>query len=589
MSRRGKLCLVPVLLLLAACTAASEDPGSVTTVATPTTVPPSTTISTPDLDTSPLVWLQPLPPLPDPSLPFGDGSEDFYELFTDGAPWLQAAERTQVFGIYSTFVRHYASDEQLLAVIEGVEARGMALAMEMGPLTVPPPGQCVAAEGYGGSDDLDLVRRILDLGGHLDIVALDEPYAFGHKADGPDDCQFSIEEVAEDVARFVTELRRLVPDLIVGDIEPMWAQPEIGADDMAAWLDAYRAASGENFAFIHLDADWRRPDWPETLLETERVARDRGVPVGIIYFGGDQATSDGEWTTLAREHMVIYEEVWGGQPDHVVIQSWNDYPHHALPETDPATLTGLIDHYFSERTTLRLVEGGGAAGTTVDGELLTSGGDPVAGSAVAVGAIPLEGQPVSVAVAGTVPEGADHAVVIIRANAEGSGRGQADIRLYQVGYTEGQANLVPNPTFERGLDSWYGYGDGAVAAEQSDVGAGMMLHLTAGASDSLFVDSTGFSVTPGNPFTLSYSAGVPVGSDGVAYIAVAFLDETELSRSISVFTPGIVDWGEIDTDPSGRFSVGDADMQPGRYRVRASYAGDAGHWGSLTELEVTIG
>jgi hypothetical protein len=38
------------------------------------------------------------------------------------------------------------------------------------------------------------------------------------------------------------------------------------------------------------------------------------------------------------------------KPDAVVIQSWAAYPKHVLPETDPTTMTGLINQYLSMRS-----------------------------------------------------------------------------------------------------------------------------------------------------------------------------------------------------------------------------------------------
>ena len=37
------------------------------------------------------------------------------------------------------------------------------------------------------------------------------------------------------------------------------------------------------------------------------------------------------------------------KPEVVVIQSWATYPKRVLPETDPKTMTGLIDQYLEMR------------------------------------------------------------------------------------------------------------------------------------------------------------------------------------------------------------------------------------------------
>ena len=62
------------------------------------------------------------------------------------------------------------------------------------------------------------------------------------------------------MADFVRTLRTVTPDVMVSDVEPMWAN--VSASDLGAWMDAYREAAGEPFDFFHLDADWGLADWP---------------------------------------------------------------------------------------------------------------------------------------------------------------------------------------------------------------------------------------------------------------------------------------------------------------------------------------
>jgi hypothetical protein len=64
--------------------------------------------------------------------------------------------------------------------------------------------------------------------------------------------------------------------------------------------------------------------------------RARGIEFGPIYNGGE-AASDAEWVDLTLQRAYTYEEVAGGRPDQVILQSWMDHPDHVLPETDPST------------------------------------------------------------------------------------------------------------------------------------------------------------------------------------------------------------------------------------------------------------
>ncbi len=593
MDSRASRIGVALLLLTASCTATTPSDVETTVSAATTTSSPTTTSGPVDLSARPLIWFQPLPERADPSLPFADGSGDFYDLFPADSPWETAAGRTQVFGIYSTYVRHYARDDQLRVVIDGVKRRGMALAMEVGPLPGPTDGTCVGAESYGGPDELELVRRIKSLGGTVDVIALDEPYAFGHKANGPTDCQRPVDQVAKEVFDFVTMVRREMPNVIVGDIEPMWAQPAIGVDDMSSWFDAYRTASGEDFAFIHMDAEWARPDWPEVFLAVEQAARERGIAVGVIYNGGE-ADSDEAWTTLAAERMFTYEQQWGGRPDQVVIQSWNDHPHRVLPDDDPSTLTGLVNRYLGAHTSITLSSATSPlpGKISVDAAVQDDVGSPVVSLPLSIRATPIEGQPTEVSISGEVPENASQAVVIFRVNTEGAGPGSADIRVYDVTYREegSEENRVADPRFDLGMDAWAPYGDGSGTFQPSDRGSGTMLRLTASEDQGLYVDSTStISVTPGTAFVLSSTAAIPKEFFGSAYVAMAFLDGDELSRVILKLTPQPIALGDGLTDGTGHLVVDSGDLEPGTYELRISYPGDLDHWPSYLVTEVEAG
>jgi len=585
-------------LVAAACSGSAGDDPTTSSATTSTTTRSSSTTAQAaavahrfDYSDGPIVWFQPLPPLADPSLPFADGSEDYYDLFPADASWMTAADRIQVFGIYATYVRHYATDDQLRALIAGVQSRGMLLAMEVGPLPGPESDEdCIGAEGYGGVYEIELMQHIMDLGGTVDVIAFDEPYAFGHKADGPSDCQRPIERIAGEAADFTRMARELNPNVIVGGIEPMWAQPRIGAEDMAAWMDAYREAAGEPLGFLHLDSDWNRPDWAQVLYDVEREADVRGVPVGVIYFGGDDARSDAVWTQRAAERMFDYEQVIGGSPDDVVLQSWNDSPDHALPDTDPSTFTGLVNRYFGARTVIDVASLDSPSPGTLSatGTLAAVDGDPVADAALVIEGLPLDGQQQVQAASGEVPAEAETAVIIVRINSEGAGPGPADIHLYHVSYSEGGgANLSPDPSFADGGWTPYGAGEG-IFAENDD---GRMLQLTATDEQDLFVDSQVFEVTPGARFDFSTTDSVSEDSIGSGFIAVAFFgaDGLEISRSIMPLEPVSGPLGTGTTDTAGNLVVDLAGVEAGRYRLRVSYPGDLTHWPAYFDGEVDVG
>lgn len=585
-------------IFLASCSnAGSPETTDAATSATGRHETPSTTATTTTTTSSspavhlaarPMIWFAPHPAVDLPG--FVKGSDDYFDLFAAGSDWSSAADQLHAFKIYDQIgLAREPTNEEFLRVIDGLRDRGIPLAMELGALPPHPgfgpigaAGECgEGIEGFAGVVAVQTVQRIADLGGSVALVAFDEPLAHGHFYEGENACSWSVERVAAEVAAFVAMLREVEPGIVVGDIEPAWVGPEINADDIAVWLDAYEAAAGESLGFFHLDVDWTRPGWPEVAREIEDVVRSRNVPFGIIYNGGDDTGSDAEWVQLSAERAHTYEQEWGGLPDHVVLQSWQFHPQRVLPEDDPATFTGLIGRYLGRRTAVEAEVGEG----TVNGRVVTIQGDPVPMASVSVTAQPLDGARQMLVIEGVVPEGAELGEVGIRINTEGAGPGPADLRIYQVGYTEADepGNRVSDPDF--GYLAQFDIDGVDVVA--SDTGDGTMLRLAADPDAEINLGSERFAVNPGAQYRFIVEAAVPEGSAGAGYAGVVFLAGAELERHTVPLAPVAETVGTVTADEEGRFRVAVSDLAPGRHRIVASYSGDLRSWPSTTNLVLT--
>jgi hypothetical protein len=327
--------------------------------APPTTAAATLPLPTPDLSPRPLAWFAPLPPMPTgPGREF-IGSVDFLDLFADGAAWDAAVGHLHVFKLYGEWVAYHASDAQLRLAVEAIRDRGLALAVEAGPLD--PPAECgQGIEGFAGTDEGRLIaRRILDAGGRIDLIALDEPLFFAAIYDGPNACGWDADHVAAEVGEYIGVMRGYFPDLIVGDTEPLAGAST--ASTYTRWLETFRSVNGFDLAFLHMDIDWGRPTWPGEVKTIEDFGRSLGVPVGIIYTGNFQDSTDEAWLSIAGERALRYEDQTGGRPEHVLFQSWNDKPDQALPDSEPYTFTGFVRAYFEDRGSLGMRrEGAGA-------------------------------------------------------------------------------------------------------------------------------------------------------------------------------------------------------------------------------------
>jgi hypothetical protein len=526
----------------------------------------------PDLTKTRLVFFAPLPPLPpDSDLPFNDGAPDYHDLFQPGAPWSDAARQIDVFSIPSTWVRHYSTRGQLERLIEGLQARGIALGMEVGPL--PDFEACAKGEGFGGIYEVDLMRQIRDLGGTVDVIIFDEPFGFGHVLDAPGACQWSVDKVARKLADFVAMTREVFPDAVVGGNEPLWSAPQVAPQDVAAWLDAYARAAGEPLAFLHIDSEWSWPGWLDQATAVRAALVGRGVRVGFIYNGGEIADQEG-WIAAAIERAYLLESRSAVPPDDVVFQSWFDQPDRTLPDGDPTSFTGLVNRYFRPHTRIDLTDG-------TSGFVRTADGAPVAGVPVRARFMADAGAPRTERITGTVPVSARQAVAIFRVNGEGA-RTTADVDMpvESVGYMEGGGNLAPNPDF-RQKGGWGGYGEGTARVERQGSGT---LRLVARKDEALFVDSDPFAVTPGATFTYEVTATVPVEKAGAIYAGVVFLDEYEVERSGLNPAPGPIELPEVVTSADGSFELDlSGAIGPGELRLTVDAPG---YWPSFAAADV---
>jgi hypothetical protein len=84
----------------------------------------------------------------------------------------------------------------------------------------------------------------------------------------------------------------------------------------------------------------------------EEFCRQRGIDFGIYYVGNWSDESDEAWLGNAGERVKKYELKYGGKPDHVIFQSWNDHPDYSLPETKENTFTQFVNLYYQDKSDL---------------------------------------------------------------------------------------------------------------------------------------------------------------------------------------------------------------------------------------------
>lgn len=539
-----------------------------------------------DFSDAPFVVFAPAPPLPDEiaHYPLPDGAADFWELFEDDAPWADALEHVDAFAMHAWMFRYSTTNGQLRKLFRWLNKNDLPFGLEVEPLTWPGPEVCDHGESFEGPYHREQIQRIKDLGGRVDYLSFDEPYSHAYRWDKGRPCNYTIEETVDEAFAFVEEVRVLFPAVQVGSIEPMWTDPLIGADDMALWLDTWEERTGEPFAFLSMDIDWRRDDWPEVVAEVQVVADERGVPLGMLYLGSESSRDNDEWLEQLARHAAILEVDQGVTPDVVGFYSWHEVPDRLLPDDDINAFTGRINQYFGARTTLEppTVEGRAARG-----RLTTFDGVPLAGRTVAVAADPLAGGSSRHRLSGTVPESARRALIAVRANVEGGDPSPVDVRISDVSYRQnGGKNKVPNPRFDKGLDSWGPYGTGKVSVVGGKGDKAM--RLVAKPRQTVFVDGQRFKVDPGAEFDFAATIDVAGKSIESGYVSLIFVGDEEVARLNHWFVPTPQRLPSVTTDGDGRYEVPLRALGPGRYELHLAYDGDIDHWAANARARIRV-
>jgi hypothetical protein len=480
---------------------------------------------------------------------------DYMQLFEDNAPWGNAARKVKAFKVYTQFVAS-ATDEQLAKLFADLKKRRIDLAEETMMLPLGPNGCGRGVEGYLDPNGLQTVmERIKRLGGELRYVAMDEPLWFGHVSNQANSCHSPIDAIARDVASRVAVIKKVFPNIEVGDTEPLAspAQPADWLNEISAWIAAYKQAVGAPLSFYDADLTWSA-NWQPQLVSLAGRLRAAGVAYGVIYDGDSTDSSGTAWVQHAENRFVQVEGNPATVPDRALLQSWTLQPEHMLPETDPGTMTYLVNSYSRHPVTLTLRR----ENNRLTGTLGGASGAPLAGGKVQVFLVGGNSPHVKSdrTLSEVVPAGAQSAIVALRINSECGCSGAAHVDIGQVSYSDSKSSaVVRQPMLPNPSDNDF------VAAPGQAVSR----------------NSAPIPVTPGSPFTFKVSMGATSDSANSGYVALAFMDGAghELERLRVPFSPATTELGTAVTNASGSFTLPLPTATPSGAGFSALFSGDA--------------
>jgi len=552
----------------------------------PQTEPPQAPAAT-DFDVDALLAKDPLiifsafPPRPENAdIPLPRGQRDFFDLWKPGAPWQDVLERVDAYRLHAFQMRRFLDDEQLTVLIDFLREHQIPLIFETEPLLPPDPAVCEHNESFEAPYDLEQAVRLKKLGGHVDIIAVEEPYSYGHLLDTPGSCQYSVERVAQEVFQHVSNLRDLFGDIPVGSIEPIWKAPPTSPHDMEVWLDTFEQVAGEPFAFLDVDPDWSRPDWADVARGIEAAADTRGVPFGILYNGGVEPDNRA-WMDFMMANAAEFEVVHGGTPQHVSFQSWVDWPDHLLPENDLSGLTSSILRYFGQRIELAVE----AADDGVVARVTDLDGHPVEGVHLSVSRTTDQQSGATQTVRGVVPDGATEAVALVRANAEDAIVGTAAVTLVDISFSDGAGgpNLVPNGSFADGTNQWNIHGSAAGAVRSVAAGSRRGLSISASPGQDVFVDGAAFPVTAGTDYEFTVTYDLEGGSADSVVVSTEFIDTARINIPLHAISEDI---GQFVTDAGGEARIPGDLIGAGPATLEVRTTGDLEHWPATASISV---
>ena len=222
---------------------------------------------------------------------------------------------------------------------------------------------------------------------------------------------------------------------------------------MREFLEVYQKEFGEPMAFVRVEcASFPVREWLPRYIAAEKFLRSVGVSFGELVTGDAPDTSDAVWVRKAEERYVTWESEGRHAPAQVVFQSWMPRPSRVLPETDPDTLTYLLNGYFRDRTSLTITEDPGI----LHGRLVDASGAPIVDGHVQVTTIVGFDQESMIhrSISCPVPANAQFVQIGLRIGVEGSRAGKARLTMGATRYEEKGGESVEVFDFVDGLKGW---------------------------------------------------------------------------------------------------------------------------------------
>ncbi len=283
------------------------------------------------------LWLVPSDNITQPQ------STDLAGFFERPNDWRIAAGQAKVIGIQVNYLLKSPPDT-VSRVLRRVAASGLKLDVGVQILQVD---KKICGDGVEGmvwpGEVAGFGQRLKQIGADVYSFSFDLPLSDTSISPLPKACHLPIAEAARRVADAVKTLRTYYPHALMIDTEVPTGMPvEKWSAILREWLTAYKAASGQEFDGFTMDV-WYHGRWQDNVRASSAILAEHGVPSGVILDASEgPRLSAAEYISMTKGIYcnIVEERI---RLDYMVIADWLDLRVLNLPESDPNTLTGLLN------------------------------------------------------------------------------------------------------------------------------------------------------------------------------------------------------------------------------------------------------
>jgi hypothetical protein len=523
----------------------------------------------------PEIWFIPNP---------NNGPPDFDALWSDEAPWQDAAKKVDVLSVEQSWFE-WATDAQIMTVFDFAKRHHMKVNMDVQGITHQAPPACGNIEGYLWTGEFQLnAARFARMGISIDGISIDGPLMDGHyitAADGG--CVYPVQDLVANMSQTMAPLLQMFPNMWVYDIEqlPALSSNTDWLETLTQFQEQLNSAMGRDLRGMFLDITWDTPRYIQGMQTLRQYTRQRNMRLGWYFDSTSYPQTSAQWLISAANNFEFVEGTLKIIPDIGAITSWNVFPTYNMPDTFPNGLTSLINYYFKTKTNLEVsFQGQGAKG-----RLTTLYGNQPIANATINGYMPGVdwSQPLpAYVINGVVPANAAYVILAYRLNMECNCAGTNDVLIGPMQFREtqgGSANfsyLWPPGNYTFNGAPFYG-----TTVTNETVGGQVVTHVITTPTQAFGIN-TGFNpVDAGANFTFTFPSATLGTGPWYGHGGFIFFDKN-MNGVPGGYSfpppPGELFTSTATTGPDGRFFLKTLPrVGQGSAPVMVQYSGDATH------------